>query len=630
MPRVTAQGKTFNFPDGTTPEQMGLAIDEYFAQAAEPQKGDLTAEQFQEQFGDVPDIEGRIAEPEPKPEASLADQAIGAGEAALATLSGATTGTAGMVTGTIDQLIKEIRSGEFGSNEAANRIANRAAELQASTTYQPRTEEGAQALETVGEVGEAFAPLAGLGGSVAQATQLASRATPQARAAILNSPSSASAARAIAEISKEPGEIAKAVFSYQSPVKQRIGRLIEDGVADVETARFSIDKPSPKVQPRSRLAKALGAGAPKIKADKIAIEAIDQGFDEGVVATIKGAIPTDKNAMRKMLGIYERGKKNAEFRAKNRPTDIVGDRIVDTVNIVKRANKKAGAEINKAAEALRGRYVESQPIGDRFIEALTDAGVNIGDDLKLSFKGSDFEDLPAVERTINTVFRRMSGPKRPDAYEMHRMKRFIDEQVTYGKGGEGLTGRSESMLKALRRDIDDVLDENLPEYNEANTIYSETIGALDDIQDVAGRKIDLDGKNANKALGTLMRRVLGNAQSRVNVIDAVDGIEKMAEKYPGILLLEGPGGTKKKPSITQLIMFADELDSRFGPAARTSFQGQIEQVAQRGRNIAQAQSPTMAAADVAVGAAARGLDKIKGVSDEKALAALKKLLNEEK
>ena len=31
MPIAEAQGKEFNFPEGTTPEQMGVAIDEFFA-----------------------------------------------------------------------------------------------------------------------------------------------------------------------------------------------------------------------------------------------------------------------------------------------------------------------------------------------------------------------------------------------------------------------------------------------------------------------------------------------------------------------------------------------------------------------------------------------------------------------
>lgn len=54
MPTATANGKKFNFPDGTTPEQMGQAIDEYFAgqqstppaaeQPAEPSYGSRIAD----------------------------------------------------------------------------------------------------------------------------------------------------------------------------------------------------------------------------------------------------------------------------------------------------------------------------------------------------------------------------------------------------------------------------------------------------------------------------------------------------------------------------------------------------------------------------------------------------------
>ncbi len=143
---------------------------------------------------------------------------------------------------------------------------------------------------------------------------------------------------------------------------------------------------------------------------------------------------------------------------------------------------------------------------------LADMGISVSNDMKLIFKGSDVEDLKNVERTLSTVFRRMTGDKAPDAYELHRMKRFIDEQVAYGKVGEGLTGKSESVLKSLRRDIDSALDNKFESYDKANTMYSDTIQALDDIQTVAGKRMDLSGENANKALGTLMRRVLGNAQ----------------------------------------------------------------------------------------------------------------------
>lgn len=597
--------------------EMAAYLDSMDAQQKEQTKQQITEEEFTERYGDIPDIDGIIAPQEAKPEPTITEKAIGAGEAALTTATGVTGGTLGMIGGTLKGLVDEIRSGEFGSNEAANRIEQKANELMASLTYQPKTEAGQEYAGAIGEAGAQLAPLAGLAGPMAQMGQMSKAVAPQARAALGQAAKAAQPAK----------EASKAVFSYQSPTKQRIAQLLESNTPDVETAQFKITKPS-TTQPQSKLMKALNAGGAKIAKDKIAISAIDQGFDEGVIAAVKGAAPSDKFDMLKMLDTFEKGKKNQLFAAKNRPTDIIGDRVVKTFNEVKKANKKAGADIDKAARSLKGRKVDSAPIGDRFVTELADMGVGVSDDMKLIFKGSDVEDLPNVERTLSTVFRRMTGDKAPDAYELHRMKRFIDEQVSYGKAGEGLTGKSESVLKSLRRDIDNVLDDNFKEYDKANTMYADTIQAIDDIQSVAGRKMDLTGENANKALGTLMRRVLSNAQSRVNVVDAVSSLDEIARKYPAQLAIEGPKMAGRKADLTQLILFADELDSRFKPVARGSFQGQIEQVANRGRQIATSGSATMAATDAAVGAIGRGLDKIKGVSDEKAFTAMRELLKQ--
>lgn len=582
----------------------------------------LAQAEFEQQYGaDTPDVFDQVQAEQPIDDSSIWDQLIGAGEAALTAATGATGGTIGMIAGTFDQLVKEIGSGEFGSQEAANRIADRASELMGQLTYSPSTEKGREYVGDIAEVGAAAAPLAGLGGQVQAIGQSARAAAPIARQAAKPATQAASAAI------KPVKESTQAVFSYQSPTKQRIARLIEQGSADVDTAGFKIEGPAPKFE--SKVAQAISTGAPKLAKDPVAITALDQGFDKGVVASIAGASPSDKSAMARMLNIYEKGTKDALFRSKNRPTDVIGERISDNFNVVRKANKKAGADINKASQALKGKDVESLDIGQGFIDDLEDMGVTVTDDLKLIFKGSDVEDLPSVERTLSTVFRRMTGDKKPDAYELHRMKRFIDEQVSYGKAGEGLTGRSEAALKQLRRNIDNALDEKFPDYKKANDVYSETIQAIDSLQDVAGRKLDLTGDNASKQLGTLSRRVLSNAQSRSNVIDSLAEIDRVARKYPQQLAIEGPVTGRRKPDITQLVLFADELDSRFGPSARGSLQGQYEQVAQRGRQIVQSPTPTMAAADAAVGAAARGLDKIRGVSNEKAFAAMRELLKAE-
>lgn len=599
--------------------EMAAYLDSIEAEQAEQPKEQITEQEFTERYGDIPDIDGIIAPQEPKEEPTIAEKALGAGEAALTTATGATGGTLGMIGGTLKGLVDEIRSGEFGSNEAANRIEQKANELMASLTYQPKTETGQEYVEAIGEAGAQLAPLAGLGGQVAQLGQMGKAAAPQARAAIGQATKAAQPAK----------EVSKAVFTYQSPTKQRIAQLLESNTPDVETAQFKVVKPSSvSPKPKSKLMRALDAGGAKIAKDKTAISAIDQGFDEGVIASVKGAAPSDKADMLRMLDTFEKGKKNQLFAAENRPTDVVGKRVVKVFEEVKKANKKAGSDIDKAARSLKGKQVDSAPIGDRFVTELADMGIGVSDDMKLIFKGSDVEDLPNVERTLSTVFRRMTGDKAPDAYELHRMKRFIDEQVSYGKAGEGLTGKSESVLKSLRRDIDSVLDENFSEYDKANTMYADTIQAIDDMQRAVGRSIDFTSNNADKSLGTSMRTILSNNKSRGRVTDAVMQLDEVARKYPAQLAIEGPRKAGRKASLTQLILFADELDSRFKPVARGSFQGQIEQVANRGRQIATSGSATMAATDAAVGAIGRGLDKIKGVSDEKAFTAMRELLKQ--
>lgn len=582
-----------------------------------PELGTLTPEQYAERFGDAPDIEGYMAPDKPKPEPSIGEKAIGAGESALTTFTGATGGTLGMLGGTLRGLAEEIRSGEFGTQDAADRIENFAAKMASEFTYSPRTKAGQEYVETIGEVGQAAAPLAGLGGELAMIGQAARTGSAPA--------SAAAAAKAGRE---NLGQVAKDIFSYQTPTKKKIAEMLENYASDVDTVDWRLSAPSSDAPVQSRLLRSIGVGASRIKEDKIAQAAVAQGLDKGVVAMIKGASPTDKAAMGRMLDIYQRGEKDALFRVKNRPSSVVGERLVDAYMNIRSVNRKAGRDIESAARSLRGKPIKSSNIGDELINDLSDMGVSILDDLKLDFRGSDIEGVAGAENAIRRVFNRMTGPEVPDAYELHRLKRFIDEQVSYGKQAEGLTARSERMLKGLRRKIDKTLDDNFPDYKEANDIYAETIDALDTMQSAAGKKVDLTGDNAREQIGTLMRRALSNAQSRAAVIDMAEKVDYVSRKYPERFMIEGRS-RGRKPDIMSLVMFSDELDSRFGPTARTSLQGQAEQVAGRARGIAQANSPTMALADEAVGAAARGIDKMRGVSNDKAMAALKALIEED-
>ena len=450
------------------------------------------------------------------------------------------------------------------------------------------------------------------------------KALPAATAEILTLGTAIPVVAGARQVVKRAATGAKDIIK-QSPTKQRIAKLIQEGVTDVETARFKLKDPGAQTAAKPiKLQQSLTTGAPKIVKDKTAIESIKQGFDEGVIAAIKGSTPFDKAKMLRMVGIMEKGKKNKLFAQSNRPSDIAGDSLMNRVRIVQGANKAAGKQIDSVAKSLKGQKINFIPIGERFTNKLNDMGINVTDDLKLDFKGSDIEGLAGPERAIKQIFNRMKTAKINDAFEAHRLKRFIDEQVTFGKNAEGLAGRAEKALKDLRRDIRLSLSEQFPKYARVNTVYSETIEALDAFQDAAGKKMNLTGPNADKATGTLMRRLMGNVASRINLLDSIKEIERTANKFKNFKsvdtsgrLIEGPEVAAFRDDLLTQILFVDELDAVFGPVARTSFQGQIKQAV-----------IPRTATDIAIKVGEKVIEKARGINDPAAFKTIKELLKE--
>lgn len=452
--------------------------------------------------------------------------------------------------------------------------------------------------------------------------------------------------RAVAPTAEALTEISKGIFQFQTPTKQRIARAIAEGSTDVETARFRLAPgevfPEGVPQPqRTRIQEFLDIGGPRVQTDRVAVESIRQGFDEGVIAAIKGAPAADKAKMLQMVNIMERGKKNKRFAIENRPSDIAGDSLMDRFRIVSAANKRAGQELDVVAKSLVGSPVDLRiPIGN-FADSLDSLGINLVSDGKGGFKPS-FENSivsPGDRGPLKEVIRqmnRLSAKGKPDANDAHTLKRIIDSNVTFGKTKTGLSGDTSRVLKNFRREIDSVLDENFPEYNRVNTTFSETIGAIDALQDVAGRSLNLTGPNADKAVGTLLRRLMSNAQSRVRLLDSVNELETIARKHAGrkdiVPFVEGvkPGDFITTPPLSDdlltQILFVDELDSVFGPVARTSFQGQIDQALKQGiRGV----TTRAGAADVALDVAGRAAERVRGINEEGAFSAIKDLLRQQ-
>lgn len=611
------------------PAQSSASIDELIAIQQEldskPRlKGSLTQEQFQSEFGDVPDVLGLVEPQQPAEGNTFGENITGAGEAALTVATGITGGTLGALAGTLDGVIKEVRSGEFGTSEAANRIGDRAAELMQMLTVAPKTEAGQDIAKSIGQFGEALAPLAGLGG---QTAQLAKATRPAVTAA-------ATQARAMATnpVAQQAAETGLAIFKRQSPAKQRIARLIEEGSADVDTARFRIDTPRTGPvggevpnSPFSRLKIALDVEGPKIKIDPLATETIKQGFDEGVIAAVKASSKADQAKMLKMVNLMEQGKNNRRFAAENRPSDIVGDSLMERFRVIKKANSEAGRNIRKAATDIKGKPIDLSSATNKFADSLDDLGVTLVRDSKGNLKPDfEFSQLSPGDRgPLKEVIRQMNiqGDGGIDGLTAHRMKKIIDNNVTFGKVKTGISGDAEKALKGFRREINKSLGDTFPEYGKQNKIYSETIDVLDTFQDIAGRKMNLTGENVDKSVGTVMRGLLSNNKTRIRLLDSVTEIEAAAKRFGGgdKKLLTGKGFGSD--DLLNQILFVDELDSRFGPVARTSLAGEVGKEIQRGAQVVKG-----GIFDAAVAVGAKGAEKARGINDKAAFKSIKELL----
>jgi hypothetical protein len=352
--------------------------------------------------------------------------------------------------------------------------------------------------------------------------------------------------------------------------------------------------------------------------DNLAADAIRQGWKDGTIASIKAATPKDRKAMLQMLNIFKMGEKREAYRALNRPADILGDTVDSRIKFLAQANKDAGQAINRIADSqLRGQRVDFDPAINTFIDDLGQIGVKVEIDAngvaKANLSGSDIQGDRQAQRVLNMVLERLSTVKAPDAYGIHTAKRFIDTQVDYGKRNlaNPLTAQAERTLKNLRRNLNQTLGDNFPEYKAANDKYSDTKTALDDLQDAAGTKIDFESPNAPKALGTAMRKLTSNYGTRASLIDALDQANQASTKY----------GMKIEDDIVNQLIFVNELDRMFGAAAQTSLKGEVASAKDIGVDIARGKI-----AQRALDLLSEKAEELRGINKENAVKAMEELL----
>jgi len=467
-------------------------------------------------------------------------------------------------------------------------------------TYQPKTEAGKQGLLETGWWGEKIADvidIARTGESTYENTgnetlAIINEAAPEIVMSILGGAglNAAKAARSpqLPKVKVEPtGRIEPALTA-----KEQIKSKILNEPADASTAKFKLD-------------------AGKVVKDPLGKSAVKQGWSEPIVSMVKSVSKKERFNYKKMVSIVKKKLQTADF--EGRPGDVAGDALLERVNHVKMVNKQSGGLIKRVAGDLKGKQVDvSEPIG-KFNDLISDLGGIYGEKgLKFGIESQLYKQ-PSLQSALKAVVDKIDNiGKNPDAFRVHELKQYIDSLVSYGKAKQsGLSGKPEQMLKNLRHDLNESLKGKSKKYDKVNTAYSDTIEVLNELQSVAGKKMDLFGDRSGSSLGTLLRRLLGNTQSRVNLETSIKNIENVAIKYGG----------KYNDKLSTQMRFANELERMFGPMTETSFKADIVQAVGKG---VESLSPRQAG----VQATRTALERMSGINQENAFKAIETLLNQ--
>ena len=334
--------------------------------------------------------EGRL--PEEKPEPTLAEKAVGVGETGATLLTGATTGLLGMIEGTAEGIAKEIASGEFGTDEAANRIEQLALERASQLTYQPGTESGKEILQ---ETAQTLEPLAALGPQVPIAPELRAATTlakTGGRAAVSKAATSPAAQRTqeiAGQIAQAAKEKFKAATGRELPGKGSAGAaaVAEGELRQAQAQELPVSIKLTEGQ-KSRdfaaqkfereTAKLEEVGAPLRERFDEQNRQIQQNFDEFIDQTgaelttlrgvgesvfnaLKGSVRKDKSKIRTL---YKEAEKSGEMQEPVQLSEFVkhlndSTPEAEVANVLKAVRAKA-IKLGAATEDANGELVPGQ------------------------------------------------------------------------------------------------------------------------------------------------------------------------------------------------------------------------------------------------------------------------------
>ncbi len=521
MPVATAKGKKFTFPEGTSVDRMGAAIADYFSKQEQP--GEIDSDFAVESALRLGGFTDQDFEPSPEqPAPTMGEKLVGAGEAALALGTGAVGSTVAQVEagakalGRTAQGLAKATTGDYRffdpvqQREFADQLEEEASGRTEQLTRAPRTEQGREMTQAVSE---ALAPLEAL--------------APQAQPAL----------GALTRGNLRPSTM---MLKQNFDTKlQNVGRKIE-AISARKPARATprqreiIQNFSNVKAPSQISANVLNGVDKAVSKESVANRvkfATKNNIDETNAYAFAGASDTNKSTFQDILQEYKAGKLGAAALAERNPVKEMGKTVEKRWNQIDKIKKDAGDRIDPIAKkTLDGVQVKTDDISANFQELIDELGAYVDPEENiLMFKDPSIGTLAGPRKMLSDawkVFQSAGG----DGYQLHRVKRILDELVVYGKPGEGLSGKSEVVVKTLRKNIDGALDTISKEYDKVNTRYSDTVRAMSDFREIMKGAFSPD-MVSNDLLGFYAREINQKSPVGMRMRDALDRVEDAIAKH---------------------------------------------------------------------------------------------------
>ena len=116
---------------------------------------------------------------------------------------------------------------------------------------------------------------------------------------------------------------------------------------------------------------------PKVVKNILEQEAMKQGFDKGVLGSIKNASRGTKDRMLDMVDIAEQISGRRELAQSMRSSNVLGDAMIERITKVLEVNKESGRSVGVAARKLEDKPVDFDPIIESFTGSLNDLGITL-------------------------------------------------------------------------------------------------------------------------------------------------------------------------------------------------------------------------------------------------------------